>query len=57
MVILINSRQQMGIVNHNNELKSHIAIDAICSQKTRAALASDYGVHGNQISIWNKPAT
>jgi len=34
------------------ELKAQIALDAIKGQKTIAELASEYGVHANQISIW-----
>ena len=36
------------------ELKSLIALDAKKAQKTTAALASEYGVHANQISICKK---
>jgi transposase len=35
-------------------LKAQIELDAIKSQKTIAELASKYGVHANQISIWKK---
>ena len=35
-------------------MKSRIALDAIKDQKTIAELASEYGVHANQISIWKK---
>ena len=35
-------------------MKAQIALDAIKCQKTRAELASEYGVHANQISIWKK---
>ena len=31
-----------------------IVLDAIKGQKTIAELASEYGVHANQISIWKK---
>ena len=34
--------------------KAQIALDAIKGQKTIAELASEYGVHANQISIWKK---
>jgi transposase-like protein len=36
------------------ELNARIALDAIKGQKTKAELASEYGVHTNQISIWKK---
>jgi transposase len=35
-------------------LKARIAFDAIKAQKTIAELASEYGDHTNQISIWKK---
>ena len=35
-------------------LKTQIALDAIKGQKTIAELASEYGVHAYQISIWKK---
>jgi len=38
----------------NRELKVQIALDAIKGQKMIAELASEYGVHANQISIWKK---
>ena len=38
----------------NSELKAQIALDARKGQKTIAELASEYGVHTNQISIWKK---
>ena len=42
------------IEKNSNELKAQIALDAIKGQKTIAELASEYGVHANQISIWKK---
>ena len=39
---------------YSKELKDRIALDAIKGQKTIAELASEYGVHANQISIWKK---
>ena len=33
-------------------MKSRIALDVIKIQKTIAELASEYGVHANQISLW-----
>ena len=45
---------QMGRKKYSKELKARIALDAIKGQKTIAELASEYGVHANQISIWKK---
>ena len=36
------------------ELKAQIELDSIKGQNTIAELASEYGVHANQISIWKK---
>jgi transposase len=44
----------MGRKKHSNELKARIALDAIRGQKTMSELASEYGVHANQISRWRK---
>ena len=44
----------MGRKQYSKELKAQIALDAIKGQKTLAELASEYGVHANQISIWKK---
>lgn len=44
----------MGRKKHSKELKAQIALDAIKGQKTMAELASEYGVHANQISRWKK---
>ena len=44
----------MGGKKYSKELKAQIALDAIKGQKTIAELASEYGVHANQISIWKK---
>ena len=35
-------------------LRAQIALDAIKGQETITELASEYGVHANQISIWEK---
>jgi len=35
-------------------LQAGIALDAIKGQKTIVELASEYGVHANQISSWKK---
>lgn len=44
----------MSRKKYSKELKARIALDAIKGQKTIAELASEYGVHGNQISMWKK---
>ena len=44
----------MGRKKYSKELKAQIALDAIKGQKTIAELASEFGVHANQISIWKK---
>ncbi len=44
----------MGRKKHGKELKARIALDAIKGQKTMSELASEYGVHANQISRWKK---
>ncbi len=44
----------MGRKKYSKELKARIALDAIKGQKTISELASEYGVHANQISRWKK---
>ncbi len=44
----------MGRKKYSKELKARIALDAINGQKTIAELASEYGVHANQISTWKR---
>jgi len=44
----------MGRKKHSKELKASIALDAIKGQKTMSELASEYGVHANQIGRWKK---
>ena len=44
----------MGRKKYCKKFKAQIALDAIKGQKTIAELASEYGVHANQISIWKK---
>ena len=39
---------------YSRELKARIAHDAIKGQKAITELASEYGVHANQISMWKK---
>jgi transposase len=47
-------RHRMGRKKHSKELKARIALDAIKGQKTMSELASEYGIHTNQISRWKK---
>ena len=44
----------MSRKKHSKELKASIALDAIKGQKTISELASEYGVHANQIGRWKK---
>jgi len=44
----------MSRKKYSKELKSRIALDAIKGQKTMSELASEYGVHSNQIRKWKK---
>ena len=44
----------MGRKRYSKEFKARIALDVIKGQETIAELASEYGVHANQISIWKK---
>ena len=44
----------MGRKKYSKELKAQIALNAIKCQKTIAELASEYGVHANQTSLWKK---
>ena len=44
----------MGRKKYSRELKAWIALDAIKGQKAIAELASEHGVHANQISMWKK---
>ena len=41
----------MSRKKHSKELKARIALDAIKGQKTMSELASEYGVHSNQIGL------
>jgi len=44
----------MGRKKYSKELKANIALDAIKGQKTMSELASEYGVHANQIGRWKQ---
>lgn len=37
-------------------LKAKVAVEAIKGQQTGAQIASQYGIHANQISTWKKQA-
>jgi transposase len=39
---------------HNAEFKAHLAIEAAKELKTMAGLASQFGIHANQIGEWKK---
>lgn len=39
---------------YNAALKARVALEAVKGEKTIAQLASEYGVHGNQIRKWRK---
>ena len=40
--------------NYTKDFKARIALDAIKGQKTINELATEYGVHSNQIGQWKK---
>ena len=42
--------------NHNPSFKAKVALAAIRGDKTIAEIASQYGVHANQVSSWKKIA-
>ncbi len=44
----------MGRKKYSKEFKSQVALDAVSGQKTVGELATEYGVHPNQISSWKK---
>lgn len=39
---------------HNGAFKAKVALEAIKGEKTLAQLASEFGVHANQIGQWRK---
>ena len=40
--------------NYSDGFKARVALDAIKGQKTKNELASEYGIHPNQIGQWKK---
>jgi len=40
--------------NHSAQFKFKVACEAMKNEKTRAQIASEYGVQGTQISQWKK---
>lgn len=41
---------------HSGAFKAKVALEAIKAQRTISELASEYGVHPNQITKWKKQA-
>jgi len=39
---------------HDSVFKAKVALEAVKGEKTIAQIASEYGVHANQISQWKK---
>ena len=39
---------------YDGQFKAQVAIEAIKNQQTPAQIASEYGVHPNQVSQWKK---
>jgi transposase-like protein len=44
----------MGKKRHDAAFKAKVALEAVKGEKTLAQLASEYGVHPNQIGQWRK---
>ena len=40
--------------HYDNRLKTQIALEAIKNQRTITEIASDYGIHPNQVGQWKK---
>jgi transposase-like protein len=49
---IINAMAQRK--QYDSRFKAKVAIEAIKNQQTIAQIASDYGVHPNQVSQWKK---
>ena len=41
---------------YDNQFKAQVALEAIKNQRTISEIASDYGVHPNQVSKWKREA-
>ena len=39
---------------YDSQFKAQVALEAIKNQRTLAQIASEYGVHPNQVSQWKK---
>ncbi|MDX8411053.1 MAG: transposase, partial [Mariprofundaceae bacterium] len=46
----------MARKSYSKEFKARVALDAIKGQKTVSEIASEYGVHPNQVGEWEKKA-
>ena len=40
--------------HYDSRLKAQVALESVKNQRTISEIASDYGVHPNQISKWKK---
>jgi transposase len=41
---------------YDNQFKAQVALEATKNQRTISEIASDYGVHPNQVSKWKREA-
>jgi len=41
---------------YDSQFKAQVALEAIKNQRTISEIASDYGVHPNQVSKWKREA-
>jgi len=41
---------------HDARFKAQVALEALRNQRTLAEIASEYGVHPNQVSTWKRQA-